>query len=62
MRVSTPTVPVSLKRKAAAMDPEEDESDKARRAKIMQFMNPRHNMTYTPSYESLSLVWLFGQR
>ncbi|KAF8074624.1 Spt20 family-domain-containing protein [Lyophyllum atratum] len=46
-RVSTPTVPVSLKRKAAALDPEEDETDKARRAKIMQFMNPRQNRTMT---------------
>jgi transcription factor SPT20 len=56
MRVSTPTVPVSLKRKAAAMDPEEDETEKARRAKIMQFMNPRHNRTYTPTYIWLSLT------
>lgn len=43
MRVSTPTVPTSLKRKAVNLDPAEDESDKARRAKIMSFMNSRQN-------------------
>lgn len=56
MRVSTPTVPVSLKRKAAAMDPEEDETEKARRAQIMQFMNPRHNRTYNPTYRILDAL------
>lgn len=40
MRVSAPTPPVSLKRKAAVME-EEDELERARRAKIMQYMNPR---------------------
>lgn len=42
LRVSTPTVPVSLKRKAAALDPEEDEVEKARKLKIMQYMSPRN--------------------
>ncbi|KAJ7498060.1 Spt20 family-domain-containing protein, partial [Mycena galericulata] len=46
LRVSTPTVPISLKRKAAVMDPEEDEIDKARRNKIMQFMVPRAGRTH----------------
>lgn len=40
MRVSVPTTPISLKRKALAMEPEEDESDKARRSKIMLYMSP----------------------
>ncbi|KAF9461492.1 Spt20 family-domain-containing protein [Collybia nuda] len=48
LRVSTPTVPVSLKRKAAAMEPEEDETDKARRAKIMQFMTPQTPRIHAP--------------
>lgn len=43
LRVSTPTTPVSLKRKAIALDPEEDETDKARRSKMMQYLNPRLN-------------------
>ncbi|KAJ7230459.1 Spt20 family-domain-containing protein, partial [Mycena pura] len=51
LRVSTPTVPNSLKRKAAAMDPEEDEVEKARRVKIMQFMSPRYGRTHTQKYE-----------
>ena len=42
LRVSTPNVPKSLKRKATAMvDLEEDETEKARRTKILQFMNPQ---------------------
>ncbi|KAJ6568358.1 Spt20 family-domain-containing protein [Mycena vulgaris] len=51
LRVSTPTVPISLKRKAAAMDPEEDEIEKARRTKIMQFMVPRPGRTHNQKYE-----------
>lgn len=40
LRVSVPTAPPSLKRKASAMDPEETAFEKVRRAKIMQFMKP----------------------
>ena len=40
LRVSVPTAPPSLKRKASAMDPEETALEKVRRAKIMQFMKP----------------------
>ncbi|KAJ7036529.1 Spt20 family-domain-containing protein, partial [Mycena alexandri] len=54
LRVSTPTVPISLKRKAAAMDPEEDEVEKARRTKIMQFMTPRPGRTHNQKYTSVS--------
>ncbi|THH08262.1 hypothetical protein EW145_g2834 [Phellinidium pouzarii] len=44
LRVSTPNVPNSLKRKAAAMvDLEEDETEKAKRAKMLQYMNPQAN-------------------
>jgi transcription factor SPT20 len=50
LRVSTPTTPVCLKRKADVLDPEEDETDKVRRAKIMQFMDPRPLRTHGPRY------------
>ncbi|KAG1878706.1 Spt20 family-domain-containing protein [Suillus tomentosus] len=50
LRVSTPSIPISLKRKAATITPEEDESDKTRRAKIMQFMNQRQNRSHAPRY------------
>ncbi|KAF9219727.1 hypothetical protein BS17DRAFT_788681 [Gyrodon lividus] len=56
LRVSTPAIPVSLKRKAAAITQEEDESEKARRAKIMQFMNPRFNRPHVPSYRILDTL------
>lgn len=56
LRISTPTVPTSLKRKAAAMTQEEDETEKARRAKIMQFMNPRLNRSHTASYRILETL------
>ncbi|KAH0582465.1 hypothetical protein J132_02709 [Termitomyces sp. J132] len=55
MRVSTPTVPTSLKRKATNLDPAEDETDKARRAKIMSFMNSRQNRA-APSYRMLDAM------
>ncbi|KAL4066154.1 Spt20 family-domain-containing protein [Scleroderma yunnanense] len=56
LRVSTPTIPTSLKRKSAASTPEEDESDKARRAKIMHFMNPRLTRSHSPSYRILETL------
>ncbi|KAH7885750.1 Spt20 family-domain-containing protein [Phlebopus sp. FC_14] len=56
LRVSTPSIPVSLKRKAAAISPEEDESDRVRRGKIMQFMNPRLNRSHVPSYRILDTL------
>lgn len=43
LRVSVPTAPASLKRKASAMDPEETAHEKVRRAKIMQFMRPANS-------------------
>lgn len=43
LRVSVPTAPPSLKRKASAMDPEETAFEKVRRAKIMQFMKPTNS-------------------
>ncbi|KAG6855908.1 hypothetical protein H0H87_009514 [Tephrocybe sp. NHM501043] len=55
MRVSTPTVPVSLKRKALSSDLEEDETDKARRAKIMAFMNNRQGRA-APNYRILDAI------
>lgn len=58
LRASTSTVPKSLKRKATAITPEEDESDKARRAKIMHFMNPRLTRTHSPSYRILETLRL----
>jgi transcription factor SPT20 len=56
LRVSMPTVPVSLKRKASVLDPEEDETDKARRAKLMQFMDPRQHRSHAPSYRILEHI------
>ena len=40
-----PPIPNSLKRKAAAMEPEDDENDKARKIKILQHMVTRPNRT-----------------
>lgn len=50
LRVSVPTTPASLKRKAAAMEMEEEDAERARRAKIMQFMNPKINRSTAPRY------------
>ena len=51
LRVSVPTAPPSLKRKASAMDPEETAFEKVRRAKIIQFMRPAttrpHKLVYS---------------
>lgn len=41
-------MPSSLRRKATAMDPEEDESEKIKRTKVMQFMNPKMGPTRKP--------------
>ncbi|KZT09823.1 uncharacterized protein LAESUDRAFT_747862 [Laetiporus sulphureus 93-53] len=41
IRSSAPTAPLSLKRKAAVMEQEDEETEKARRAKLAQFMNPK---------------------
>ncbi|CCM02580.1 uncharacterized protein FIBRA_04683 [Fibroporia radiculosa] len=41
LRASGPTTPLPLKRKAAVMEQEDDETEKARRAKLAQFMNPK---------------------
>ncbi|TFK39499.1 Spt20 family-domain-containing protein [Crucibulum laeve] len=56
LRVSTPTIPMSLKRKAAALEPEEDESGKARRAKIMSFMTRPPARAHTPRYDDSFLT------
>ncbi|CAK5273644.1 unnamed protein product [Mycena citricolor] len=56
LRVSTPMVPTSLKRKAAALDPEEDEIDKARRTKIMQYMAPRPGRGISQNYKILDVI------
>lgn len=50
LRVSVPKTPPSLKRKAAVMEHEEEERDKARRLKMSQFMNPRNNRATPPKY------------
>lgn len=46
LRVSTPSVPISLKRKAN-LNTEEDENEKNKRTKIMQFMAPTNNRVNT---------------
>jgi hypothetical protein len=48
IRATNAGPPTSLKRKASAIDPEEDDVEKARRARIMQIWNPRaHRPTRT---------------
>ena len=54
LRVSVPTAPPSLKRKASAMDPEETAFEKVRRAKIMQFMRPTTARPHKSVYPFLS--------
>ena len=54
LRVSVPKTPPSLKRKAAAMEQEEEENDKARRIKISQYMNPRNSRSTPQRYVLLS--------
>ncbi|PFH50991.1 hypothetical protein AMATHDRAFT_40421 [Amanita thiersii Skay4041] len=55
LRATMPTLPSSLKRKAAAMEPEDDENDKARKLKILQYMATRPNRT-TPSFHLLDAI------
>ncbi|KAH8116310.1 Spt20 family-domain-containing protein [Phellopilus nigrolimitatus] len=63
LRVSTPNVPNSLKRKAAAMvDLEEDETEKAKRAKVMQYMNPQFNTARKPVHPSYKILKLMEQK
>ncbi|EIN09455.1 hypothetical protein PUNSTDRAFT_143012 [Punctularia strigosozonata HHB-11173 SS5] len=61
-RVSAPSVPPSLKRKAAALEQEEDEAEKTRRIKVTQFMNPRLNRVHGPSYRLLDFAQSFRSR
>ncbi|KXN86738.1 SAGA complex subunit spt20 [Leucoagaricus sp. SymC.cos] len=56
LRVTTPTVPNSLKRKAVALDPEDDEHEKLRRAKIMAFANPPRPKLHNPKYALLHYI------
>ena len=46
--MSTPTMLPSLKRKAAAMELEEDGPEKARRSRILLFMAPQNNKSHMP--------------
>ncbi|THH27742.1 hypothetical protein EUX98_g6435 [Antrodiella citrinella] len=56
LRVTAPPAPSSLKRKAAAMEMEEDEMERARRAKIIQYMNPKPHRSSVPSYRILEVL------
>lgn len=49
LRASTPTVPMSLKRKAAVLELEEEESEKVRRAKIIKHGIPPGNDNRIPT-------------
>jgi hypothetical protein len=49
-RLTATTAPESLKRKTDALDAADDEREQQRRAKIMQFMNPRPNRSHAPRY------------
>ena len=53
LRMSTPTMPPSLKRKAAAMEPEEDGPEKARRSRILSFMAPQNNKSHMPRLDHI---------
>ena len=55
LRMSTPTMPPSLKRKAAAMEPEEDGPEKAKRDRILSFMAPQNNKSHTPRLDPVLL-------
>lgn len=57
VRATAPPGPPSLKRKAAAMEMEEDELERARRAKIMQFMNPKSHRSAVPRYGLLTGIY-----
>jgi len=48
LRVSTPSMPLSLKRKSSAMGPEEDGPEKAKRERLLGFMAPRDNRLHAP--------------
>src|ERR1700722_9982763 len=56
LRVSMPNILTSLTRNTAAMDPAGDEFEKARRAKIMQFINPRPNRSGAPRYVIVTIM------
>ncbi|ESK94931.1 saga complex subunit spt20 [Moniliophthora roreri MCA 2997] len=56
LRVSTPNIPASLKRKAEVAEPEESKIDKAKKAKILQFWHPRLDRSHTPSYRILEAI------
>ncbi|KAJ3507597.1 hypothetical protein NLJ89_g6208 [Agrocybe chaxingu] len=53
LRVSTPSMPLSLKRKASALEAEEDGPEKAKRERLLGFMAPRDNRLHAPSYRLL---------
>jgi len=53
VRVSTPSMPPSLKRKSSAMEPEEDGPDKARKERTLGFMAPRDNRSSVPRCDLL---------
>ncbi|OBZ73602.1 SAGA complex subunit spt20 [Grifola frondosa] len=54
-RVSNPAAPLSLKRKATVIEQEDDKDEKARRAKIMQFLNPRTGSA-VPNYHLIDAI------
>ncbi|KAF6753152.1 Spt20 family-domain-containing protein [Ephemerocybe angulata] len=57
LRASTPTVPTSLKRKAAAIEFEESEAEKIRKKQIISFSAPRQtNRKPAPSYTILDAL------
>jgi transcription factor SPT20 len=57
-RVTTPSVPNCLKRKAVALDPEDDEHEKLRRSKIMAFANSPRPKLHNPKYVLLRFMTL----
>ncbi|OCH96343.1 hypothetical protein OBBRIDRAFT_718879 [Obba rivulosa] len=50
LRDASPQAPLPLKRKVSVMNEEDEESERARRLKIIQFMNPRYTKPVVPKY------------
>lgn len=57
LRASIPSPPLSVKRKAAVMEQEDQETEKARRAKLAHFMSPKHTRTTASAPKSVSAMF-----
>lgn len=62
-RASVPPQPRALKRKAAAVEQEDEEVERARRAKLAQYMNPKfaRPAVTAPNFQRLDIMQKFRQ-